>query len=1154
MHIKLRKKFLIMSKYAVFGIVLQSLFYSLLFAGTGKAQRVSLENIQVGIAFNEVSVEEAFDIIEELTAFKFSYKRKAIHQKQKLNFGKTNLSLADLLRKIAKTTRLCFTRIDETIHVTKKEEENGSAMEGLLIDQDFIDRIISGKVTDENGTGLPGVNVFAKGTEIGVISDIEGNYSVNVPDETTTLIFSYVGYLTEEIEITGRNIINISLAPDIETLSEIVVVGYGTQEKTKLVGSVAQIEANKINDRPVAQLRQALTGQVPGVTVIQRSGQPGDLGGEIQVRGVNSVNSSNAALILVDGIPTSSFNDINPNIIESISVLKDASASAIYGARAANGVILVTTKTGTEDRLSVSYNGFVGIQVPTEFPEYVNSWEYAELLNEANENDGLGPAYSEAEIALFRNGTDPDNYPNSDFRSAVLKDRAVLTSHNLSVANKVGNTNYLLGLGYLDQGGLVPENNYKRYNLNLNLISNLGDKMKLSTRLQGRFSKDEQPSGPPVGNGSNMLNIIGQSVRFPAIFPIKLQNGDWGVGFEQSGTPASWVNSDSFYERKENEVGINMKYDLNILKDLTFSMIGGYNAVEAKEQRFEATQLIAQDILLGPAQQNIRRDGYTYLTFQQILEYYKLLDDHQISLLAAHTYEFQESDLLTAVRIGFPSNDLTELDAGEVEGSQNGGTASEWAMDSYFARLRYSYQNKYLIEAVVRHDGFSGFRSDNRYATFPSLAAGWRISQENFMKNTVNWVDELKLKASWGQVGNNQVNEEAGGLYPYQSLLTNSSPLDVTQNYNYGFGGTISTGLAVVRIPDPNITWETQEMLDIGIETTLWGGMINFSATYFNKKTKDALLEQTGSVPQTLGFTVGVTNAGTVLNEGWEFGLGHTHKLGDFEYSISANATFLNNEVLDLGSAGVELLNGLIANGNTYVGHPLQNYYGFVADGLFVDEEDIANYPDQREVNSNGPNQNGLPGDIRYKDINGPDGVPDGKVDAIYDRTVIGSRIPKVSYGINLGAVYKGLGLNILIQGVSGVDGLMGGTAGLAFVNQGNIQRWQAEERWRAESPNRNAGYPRLEIIPNGGVPNSQMSTFWLSDAAYLKVRNIQLTYDLPTSILESIGLRGVQLRASGENLINIHNYRKGWDPEINATMNYYPIMANYTLGVKIDF
>ena len=344
----------------------------------------------------------------------------------------------------------------------------------------ILEQTITGTVTDgESGDALPGVNILAKGTSTGTVTDVEGKYRLTVSDEVATLVFSSIGYLTQEVAINGRSAIDLGLAPDVQSLDEVVVVGYGTQEKSKLVGSVSQISSQVVNDRAVPQLRQALTGQMPGVTVIQRSGQPGNQGGSIQIRGVSSINSSSAPLILVDGIPTESFNDIDPNVVENISVLKDASSAAIYGARAANGVVLVTTKTAKSDELQVSYNGYAGIQVPTEFPEYVNSWEYAELLNEANTNDDLPPAYLAEEIELFKNGSDPDNYPNSDFINSVLKKSSAQTGHNITLSNGIGASNYLLSLGYLYQNGIIEENNHNRYNLRLNVVSESVRKLSL---------------------------------------------------------------------------------------------------------------------------------------------------------------------------------------------------------------------------------------------------------------------------------------------------------------------------------------------------------------------------------------------------------------------------------------------------------------------------------------------------------------------------------------------------------------------------------------------------------------------------------------------------------------------------------------------------
>lgn len=999
---------------------------------------------------------------------------------------------------------------------------------------------ITGTVSSEDGEPLIGVNIQVKGTSRGTITDLDGKYTIELSGAEDVLIFSYTGFQPQEVVVGNRTAIDVIMLADNTVLDEVVVVGYGSQKKSTLVGSVAQVTADEISERPVTQLRQALTGQMPGVTVIQRSGQPGAQGGSIQVRGLNSVQSDNSPLILVDGIPTPNFNDIDPNAIESISVLKDASTAAIYGSRAANGVVLITTKTAKADNIQVSYNGYYGFQTATGYPQYVDSWEYAELLNEANTNDGLSPAYTQEEIELFRNGSDPDNYPNSKFADEVLKDQAGQTGHNITIANRSGKSSYLLSLGYMYQEGIIQDNNYDRYNARLNVVSDISDRLKLTTRLSGKVINDEQPSGPAtLGNAGNMLGIIGQAVRYPAIYPARLSNGDWGGGFEQSGTPVSFLASESFYTGNSIDLGANFQLDWTVVPHLKFSLIGGYTYLDGKNQRFSATQQITPDNILGPASLNVTNYNEKYQTLQQLLEYNKIFGDHEITALVGHTFENSIYEAVSASRIGFPDNKITQLNAGSADGQSNSGTAREWAIDSYLGRLRYSFRNKYLLEGVVRYDGSSRFPAANKYALFPSFAAGWRLSEEPFMQQA-EWLNEFKLKASWGQVGA-QALSGAAGYYPYQDLIYTG--------YNYPFGNSIQTGVAATTLNDPNLSWETTEIFDLGFEASLFNNALSISATYFNKETFNLLLSPGSSISSVLGFGVGPQNTGTSKNTGVELIVGYRKSGENFRFGITTNVTILNNQMLDLGVANIEQPNGLIGDGNRFIGYPINIYYGLVADGLFVDEQDIEAAPDQTDVNPNP-----VPGDIRYADISGPNGVPDGIVDLTYDRKILGSTIPELSYGINLSVGYRGLNLSALLQGVGGVSGRLDNAAGLAFVNQGGIQRWQAEERWSPENPNPNAGYPRLEIIPNGGTPNSLLSSFWVLDASYLKLRNVRLSYELPKTLVEDLGLGRVQLMLSGENLLAFHGYREGWDPELIASLNYYPILANYTFGINVNF
>ncbi|WP_111631444.1 SusC/RagA family TonB-linked outer membrane protein [Larkinella arboricola] len=999
---------------------------------------------------------------------------------------------------------------------------------------------ISGRVTDqETGQGIPGVNVLVKGTAQGASTNVDGNYQINVPNASTTLVFSFVGYVTQEIVVGSQTTLNVTLASDSKSLGEVVVVGYGTQSKAKLIGSVAQIESDKINNRAVPQLSQSLTGQLPGVSIIQRSGQPGSSGGTIQIRGVGSFGAATNPLILVDGIPTNSFNDIDPNDVESVSVLKDASSAAIYGARAANGVILVTTKLGKSKKPRISYNGYVGVQRMTATPEIVNSAEYAQLMNEA-----VPGTYTDAQIQKFRDGSDPDNYPNSDFIGAVLKKQTLQTGHNISISNGGDNTQYLLSAGYLRQNGIVAKNDYTRYNLRLNLTNTLTQRLKLTTRLSAIQSVDHQPAAPPTLDFNDMVTAIGQVVRSAPVYPIRLSNGDWGTGLVNKGTPVSYLDNESSYTGKSTDLLGNMRLDWQVIDDLTLSVLGGYTQTTGRGTRFLATQRLNSAITLGPSSLNESTNTTTYRTLQAFADYRKTVGKHEISALAGYSFETSLIESLGLSRSNLPTNNITVINAGDASTQTTSGTADEWALESYFGRLQYNYDNKYLAEGTLRYDGSSRFPTDRKYAAFPSVAVGWRLGQEAFIKDRFTFIDELKLKASYGTLGNQNLLNTNGSAnyYPYQNVLNTG--------YNYPFGGVITTGVARTTITDTTLHWESTRTKDIGLEASFFKRLISVSASYFHKKTYDILVSPSASVAKVLGFNVGQKNSGSLLNEGWEFTLQHQHKRGGFSYSIGGNLTYLKNTVLDLGVGNVTQPNGLVGNGSTlFIGYPSSLYYGYVADGLFVNQDDINTWANQTAI---APNPK--PGDIRYKDISGPNGVPDGKVDANYDRTYLGSTIPKLNYGINLTAGFRGFDLSVLFQGVGGVGGSLSGYAGYAFYNTGNVQRWQADGRWTAANPDRNALYPRLELITNSGTNNTLTSSFWTLNGSYLRLKNVQLGYNVPKTLTQKLNLQSVRVYANAENLHLWSSYRKGWDPEINTGGAYYPILANYTFGLNLTF
>ncbi len=1007
-------------------------------------------------------------------------------------------------------------------------------------------RSISGKVASETGEGLPGVSILAKGTTSGTATDNDGKYTLQVPDGATTLVVSFIGYVTEEVAIGNQTTLNISLVPDIKALGEVVVVGYGKQKRENVVGSVSQVSANQLQNRPVTQLSNALSGQMPGVTVAQRTGKPGANASVINVRGVGSFGATAGALVLIDGIP-GNMNDIDPNDVASISVLKDASSAAIYGARAANGVILVTTKMGKEGKVTISYNGYTGFQKPTVFPDFLPSWEYAAMYNEAIGSE----VYTPEDIEKFRNGSSPDTHPNTDFMGAVFSKNGLQTGHNVSISGGTATNEYNLSLGYLFQDGLVVKNNADRYNIRLNLKTALGPKLDLTTRLSGIKTSDDEPAGPATGP-VDLLRIVNQAIRTPSIYPGVLSNGDYGTGLGQNGTPISFLESESFIRNAGSNLLTNLQLDYRVINDLRLSLIAGYNQTTVKNKTFLATQRINTNITLGPNELTVNNTQTDYYTVQGLAEYTKQFGKHQIGILGGYSFEANTFESVTAFRNNLPGNALTQLNVGALDNQQASGTANEWAIESLFGRINYSFANKYLVEAVARRDGSSRFPTSRKYAFFPSAAVGYRLGQENFIRNNVDWIDELKLKASVGVLGNQNI-----GNYDYQNTLSLGSV------YNYSFGGIISSGAARTVIVDPTLHWESTRTTDVGVEVGLFKGLLNASATYFDRYTYDILVSPGGSVSSTLGFGVGRQNSGKLSNTGWEFTLSHTKTIDGFSYNINGNFSVIKNKVLDLGVGNVIQPNGKVGNGSSlFIGYPIQMYFGYVADGLYVDQADIDSYQLGNESKSIQPNPK--PGDVRYRDISGPDGVPDGKVDATYDRTFLGSSIPKYTFGLTIGASFKGFDATLLLQGIAGVQNNQTEHVGYAFWNTGSIQRWQMEERWTSENPRADAEYPRLEILSTNGSPNTLLSSFWVINGAYLRGKNVQIGYTIPKTWSQKIGVPGIRLYASGDNLFTISNYRKGWDPEAgssggNATRYianglYYPLLRIYTFGVNVKF
>ena len=1076
------------------------------------------QNAKINLSLSDVTLEEAIKTIEANTQFVFFFSNSAVDMTKHVDLNVKNGNIKEVLNQILSSYK--YRIEDNKIVLLGEVQQDGK---------------IWGVVSDAFGP-IAGANVVVKGTTNGTITDMDGRFSLDAP-KGAKLQISYIGYITKELTVDTKTDYVIELVEDSQALEEVVVVGYGTEKKVNVIGSIAQIGSEKLENRSTPQLSNVLTGQMAGVTVIQRSGRPGNSGGEIRVRGVGSFggeSNKSDALVLIDGIP-GKLNDVSSEDVESISVLKDASTAAIYGSRAANGVILVTTKTGKEGKVSVGYNGYVGFNTPTALPEFVDTWQYATLYNEAVGRE----AYTQEEIQKFRDGSDPDHYANARYLDEVFSRKGLQTGHDVTINGGNAENKYMVSFGYLKQNGIVEKNDYQRYNARVNLINEILPGLKLTSRLSGVYGNRKEPMAPGGDDADNMLVLIQKALRFPGLTPTILSDGSFGAGRELHGTPAGWIKSDSFYENPEFSLNANVRLDYNPIKDLQLSAIGAYTYTNGEERTYRSTMKLSGDRVLGPSELKHKMGKTIYKTFQATAEYNKTIGGHTFGILAGYSWEQEDYRYVQGSRDKFPGNDLPYLNAGSPDNQKSEGTGNAWAIQSGFGRLRYNFNERYLFESTVRYDGSSRFPQSKKFGFFPSVAAGWRLSEENFFKEneSLGFISNLKLKVSWGRLGNQNI-----GNYPYQSVYE--------LGQNYPFGDTYTQGAAVTTAVDPTIKWEETETIDGGLEAVFWNGLLSVNASYFNRRTYDILYKPSGSVSTILGQKISEMNTGELKNFGWEFEVGHRNKIGDVSYNVNANLSIIKNKLTTLGVGNVEQLNGMVGNGSDlFIGYPIQMYYGYVSDGVFLDENDIKSWYDQSKVTPNPQ-----PGDIRYKDISGPDGVPDGKIDPNYDRVYLGSRIPKFTFGLNLGVEYKGLDLSVLLQGVAGVTGMLDGFAGWAFRGDGNIQKWQAEGRFDPANPTRYLAYPRLEDLSNSTTPNIVTSDFWTQDASYIRLKNIQLGYTFPKKMLQAAKISNLRVYVQAENPLCWNKYKPGWDPEINTSGNYYPILATYTFGVNFKF
>lgn len=1002
----------------------------------------------------------------------------------------------------------------------------------VQIGQAQPDRIIAGSIISSSGQPLSGVSVKVKGTSLGTSTAEDGKYSINVPNGGVILIFSSVGFTTQEINPNGRNVINVVMSEEAMALNDVVVVGYGSQKKINLTGSVATVNKDLLEKREVTQASQLLQGAASGVSVTQSSGQPGNDQAAITIRGLGTFSGAgNNPLILVDGIP-SSLNSVSPNDIASISVLKDAASASIYGSRGANGVILVTTKVGTSGEAKVSYNAYVGKQEATQLPQYINSWTYAEMINEAQHNLGLGDVYTAEDISKFKSGTYPDTYPNKNHvKDLFTSGSGLQTKHNVSVNGSQGGTKYLFSVGYLNQDGIVQKTNYERYDFRLNMDTKVRSNLTLSVKLAGNFAAQNSPAMMSTENSVGGFDaILRAATEANATEAGAKSDGTYGTHMGHP-TASAGLNSASFQDNKNTYSMNNFSFEWKIIPELKLTTRLGYDINYQKGDNYSAIlSWDNQTIVQGPSKLQVNTSNNKNLTFDTYFDYEKTFhSSHYLHLLAGFSHIKNKYESLAAYRENSPSTQLYVLNAFGSTNQTNGGTASETKLNSFFGRVNYRFEDKYLLEGNLRYDGSSRFSQATRFGLFPSVSAAWIVSKESFFK--VSWIDNLKIRSSYGTLGNQEI-----GNYPYQKTL------NLNQPYPFGQVEQLYPGIALTTLPFQNITWETVTAFDQGIDLDLLNGKINFSVDYYNRRTSNIL--QSLTVSRILGMNISAQNAGKVENKGWDFQLSYKGTIKSLTFNIQPNFSINNNKVVSLGGVSKDINRGL------FVGKPIGSIYGYQTDGLFVDQQDIDKYATQNYI--------ATPGMIKYKDISGPSGSPDGIISAEYDRTVIGNKNPKYSYGVSIQSTYKGFDFFLQLQGLGGYQKQLTGIQ-LALANNGNIQQWQVDSRWTASNPNPNAKYPKLIPLSSSPEPPfGDASTYWLRNASFLRMKTVQLGYTLPSKLFNHIFLKQIRIYIGGQNLFTFDNYYPGWDPEMGtggyANSSYYPPTRLWTAGVNVNF
>jgi TonB-linked SusC/RagA family outer membrane protein len=1097
------------------------------------------QKTRMSLSIKQTSVKDVLKQIERESEFYFLYNNKLIDVDRKVDLDIKNEKIKDILLEIFSGTEVQFLVMDRQIVLTPKNIKQKADKNNSLFLQNLT---VSGTVVDESGKPIPGVTVLIKGTNQGTITSEGGQYSLSTPADAV-LVFSFIGMKTQEIVVAGKTTLNVTLQQEVIGLDEVVTIGYGTKKKVNSTGSISTITSKELAQTSVTNLNDAIVGQTSGIVAVTPDGSPGS-GAQIQIRGMGTLQN-NTVLVLVDGV-IRDFSQLDPNEIESISILKDGASAAIYGVKGGNGVILVTTKRGNMGRPKFSFNSQTSFQSVTRYPDLLNSYQYATTSNQGYINMGLDPDdpanqgkfFTPEEINKFKSGE-----INTQFYDLLFDLPATKNHQNLSISGGSDKIRYFFSGGYLNQNGLIPNSSFTRNNLRSNVDATITPYFSIQVDLDGRIEDKDSPS---YGESTIFQHMVRANPTLRA--------------YDINGVPLYITGPQPLEEARQGGVNnwrtlvMNAKFNallkfdfIEALQGLSARFSYAYGETHINNKYFRKPYIVYRDdnndgiaedetVSSGGATElrEISTMNYGY-TLDAGLNYDRTFGDHKVSALFVYEQRESSGKYLEGYRQGFISDIIPELFAGDPETATNNGFSNELGYLSYIGRLTYIFKNKYIAEFSARNDASVLFPPATRWGFFPSYSLGWRLSEERFIKNNVNFIDNLKIRASYGNLG----TDAGAGQYSYldQYRLSYGALID----------NQITTGLSKKVEPNKDITWEKVSTYDIGLEGILWKGLLGFDVAYFKKITSDILAPKIISTPMTFGATLPPVNYAEVELKGWEFTISHVNTIGNFKYNVNVNFTKSENEVLEIDDPK-DQLEHLVRKGK-----PLDFYVGYKTDGLFQSDEEAQNYYPQF-----GNNQVGA-GDIKYVDRNGDKIIDENDLDVIS----LDSYMPKIMYGLNFSCQWKKFDMNFMFQGAAKRKIMLGGPARVMFtIGENNFYEFLTDS-WSPD--NKDAEFPRAWRGNN--INNDRDSEFWLRDGSYLRLKTLELGYNF-SHLLK--GVENLRLFVSGFNVFTIDKL-KYFDPEVgngtgtynvnaNAQRNYttwgtyYPQQKSFNIGVNLTF